>query len=560
LRAAALIAVLIASAGLAKPRPAARVPRARTTSVKPDPVVASPQGPGRVTFATATTAYVDRGTADGVKIGAGLTVTRAGRLVGRCTITAASDRWATCAVEGMKAGDKVAIDRVAEKPAAVLAAVPDAEALRAQREALEAQPLAVVEFGRGAGGLLSADRRLAAVAISHTSWFDFTAARRPFDVQRVDVGVYDVQIWRGLHASADLTVLNYSRRPGDHRTVQGGTVLLVRQLELSFHTPSVPWIAQVGRTWTRHTPGLLMVDGAQAAWRNANSSLEVGAYGGLLPEPVGLGVTTRRWGAGAYAYGRITSGSSVVQLEGRAGWASAASVPGRLELAGAVDAWLTRTFDAHLSFELGLLAATAVGFVDAARLDFGWRPSERVRVFASGRYQGTVASDVLELGVAAPGGHRAVRGEAGATVELAPPLWLAVSGGLADDLSTGLLQASFGPELTLPRLLPATALTLGYREELGWLRGRSGWAQATVTPGSRLRVLLRGGWFQQQSEPGDEGLAGHEVSGALMVDLSITRWLWLRGTVAGRGQLGSADRGDGAPANLNAMIQAGGQL
>jgi hypothetical protein len=298
-----------------------------------------------------------------------------------------------------------------------------------------------------------------------------------------------------------------------------------------------------------------------AAWRNRDDTFEVGAYGGLIPEPVGLGVSTARWAVGAFLMARFESGrgvrASLFQVEARVGYAVRAAVAGRAELAAALHAWILRKFDAHLQLELGAGAATAAGLIDAVRLDFGWRPTEAIRISAGGRYQGAAASDTLELGVALPGGNRSIRGDAGLTFELSPSLWLGVSTGVASDFTSGLTQVHFGPELTLPRLFGGTtSFTLGYHEELGWMRGRSAWAQLTVTPVTRLRILARGSWFHQQVVPGDEGLAGHELGAAVMTDLAITRWLWVRVTALGRGQAGT----ESTPLSGTVMGQLGGQL
>ena len=116
-------------------------------------------------------------------------------------------------------------------------------------------------------------------------------------------------------------------------------------------------------------------------------------------------------------------------------------------------------------------------------------------------------------------------------------------------------------ELTLPRLFgQSTSLTLGYQEELGGLRGRTAWLQLTVVPITRLRILARGSWFHQQLALHDEGIAGHELGAALMIDLAINRWLWLRLTALGHGQAGVPTFSGGDPLGGMVMGQLGGQL
>lgn len=555
---AAVIGLALGSAAAdAKPKPKAKAkPGGGQFVFRRAPQPSPGAGPGQITYTTATTAYVNRGLADGLTVGAGLVVTRAGRLVGRCTITAASDRWATCAADAMRAGDRIAIDRKPAVPPAGLAPVPDAEALALRRARLDDAPVALVDFSGGTSGLLGGSGRVASLAISHESFFDLGPAGGRFDVQRIDVGVYDVQIWRGIHASADLTILNYSQRPVEHRSTLGRAALLVRVLEIAYHRPDFPFVAQAGRTWVRAGPGLLLLDGAQAAWRSSEGGLEAGAYGGFLPEPAGLVPTTQRFGAGAFVKARLASGrgtsASLLQVEARVGWAERFPLAGRLEIAAAVHAWLTQRFDAHLAVELGALGAQAPGLIDGARLDFGWRPTDRVRVSAAGRYDAAGGFDVTDVGVAT-GDWQSVRTDAALTIELSEGLWLGVSGGASADLLGGPTQVWLGPELTLPRVTPWAVAAIAYREELGFVRGRSASVQLTVTPWTRLRVLGRLSWFHQQ----DGGLAGHDLGAALMVDVAITRWLWLRASALGRA---APSQLDGSPAAGSVLAQLGGQL
>ncbi len=559
MKSGALLVLLLCASAAAAPRkrPAAKR-RAPVQSVSPSP---SSQGSGQVTFLTASAAYLDRGSADGLTSGAGMTVTRSGRSVGRCTISALAERFATCTGQGLKVGDRISVAR-AEPPLPPSAPppLPDEAELEERNKILSSQPLPQVDFVSSAG-LLNSGTRLASVALSQTSWVNAASTQGPYQVQRIDVGVYDVHLWRGLHASVDLSVLNFSRRPPNFRSPLTGTpVLQVRQLELSWRPTTIPIVAQLGRTWTRFTPGLLIVDGAQAGWRSADDTVQLGAYGGLLPDPVSLGLSLNRWTVGAYAMARFESGKgalgSLLQVEAHLGYAVRALVPGRLELGAALHAWLSRTFDVHLQ----LLLAAAPGFVDGVRLDLGWRPAPTVRIFAGGRYQGTVAAEPIPLGVTLPG-QRALHADAGAVVELLPWLWLGATAGLAHDLTSVLTQARFGPELTLPRLFGgAASLTVGYQEELGWLRGRTAWLQLTVVPISRLRILTRGSWFHQQLDAGSAGLAGQEVGASLVADVAITSWLWLRGTAMGRLQPTPTDADLQAPLGGSGMIQIGGQL
>jgi hypothetical protein len=437
------------------------------------------------------------------------------------------------------------------------AALPtDAELARRQR-ALEAAPIELV--ASEAEGLGATVRPRVSVAVSQTS-FGNLGSSTPFQQQRVDVAVYDVDVWRGLRVSADLSVLNFSRKPDTSRTVYTQTpVLLVRQLEVGFRRADVPFSGAVGRTWLRSSPGLLVVDGAQASWRTRGEGVEVGVYGGLLPNAMTLVPTTSQGTAGAFFMGRTAVGqgerTTLLQAEARVGYASKVGLGTRLEVAVAGHVYRGNALDAHLAAEVGVGESQAVGAVDAARFDLGWRPTQRLRFVGGVRYRGQSPSGVQELGTLSPG-QRAVHGDLAVIFEVMPSLWLGLQGGAASDFEAGLTQGRVGPEVMFPTLFGrAGGLSVGYMEELGWMRARHAYVQFTLTGWGRVRLLNRTSWFNQQASSGTQGLAGNELGTTVSLEVRFVRWLWLRAGVSGRTQLEDPSRTAGM-----VSVQLGGQL
>jgi hypothetical protein len=482
---------------------------------------------------TAEAVYVDRGALDGVREGQVLTFSRGNKQVGTCTVTATSERFARCSSAALKVGDRFAVARkAAGKPLAPEDELDDEE--RARRAALLSGATWRLRDFDGAGSATGGPR--AEVLLSHTTYAG--APNGAFGVQRLDVLLHDVDVWQGLRISADLTALNFSARSPDSQTVyQSSPVLLVRQLELGFHRADVPFSAALGRTRLLGGTGLMVVDGAQAGWR-FGGGVEVGAYGGLLPDAARLTIDPAQWGAGAFTRVRASVGEgasgTLVQVDARAGWAQRTALGGRAEVGVTGSVWAGTRVDAHAELELGFGKTQAVAGIDAARVDLGLRPSEQLRLNADVRYRGLPLSGLVELGTLSPG-NRAVHTDANLLWEATPQLFLSVQGGLAKDFDSALLQARVGPELSVPRVgtLPF-GFSVGYLEELGWVRGRDAYLQTAVTATSVVRVLTRVAWFQQQLVSGTEGLAGHELGASVAVEVTPWRFVKARVYVMGR--------------------------
>jgi hypothetical protein len=529
-RALLVVAVLLGAAlAEAKPGKAAKKPAAGARARKP--VLISTFG--EVSSVAGGAAYLNRGSADGVTAGQALTFSRAGKPAGTCTVGAVSEHFARCDSGGLRPGDRFSVGRVQEPTPLGPAALPSEAELRRRQAMLDGVGWRLRDFDVASSSSVSTRFD---VALSHTTFFGGGA----FGVQRLDILVPDFEIWRGLRVSADLTALNFGARPSPTRTVYQQTpVLLVRQLEVGFRRADVPFSAALGRTWLRSGAGLLAIDGAQAAWR-FSEGFEVGAWGGLLPEAARLTIQPSQWSVGAFGKLRASLGGTLVQVAVRGGYSQRDLLGGRAELGLAASLWSGATFDATLGAELGFGQTQAPGGIDAARFDFGWRPVERLRLTGGARYRGLPLTSLTEVGTTSPG-QRALHADLGGTLQLTEGLWLGAVSGFASDFDAGLWQLRVGPELSLPHLasLPVT-LGLGYVEELGWLRGRHGYAQVLVTPGTIFRLTTRLNWFQQIGVAPNPGLASQEVGTSVAIEVAPWRFIRARVAFVGRLPVGNA--------------------
>lgn len=522
-RLAALLALLTALDARARPK------KPRHAPTEPELLAGGRRstGPGQVTYLSADSVYLDRGAADGLKPGDKVQMVRSGRALGACVLTSVSDHTATCQGQGFVVGDRISVDRKPEPQPQPLAPLPSGAELAARLWAVEAAPVPLVDFEGGAA-LGPASASTLSIVLGHTTASNFASADGPYQVQRLDVALRDLHLWRGLHVSVDATGLNWSRRPPDFRQpLKGSPQLFVRQLEVSWHEAGGRYRGALGRIWTRHTPGLSVIDGAQGGITSDDGDLEAGAFGGLLPNPYDLGFSNGSWTAGAYAFGRFSRGRGAdaiwVQPELRAGWASRNGIGGRFEVGASLHTWFGRNVDAHAMVQAGLGAVNAL---DLARLDVGIRAADRFQLVATARYRGTPGGELLEPGALVLG-VRALHADAQAVVELGPSLVVAAIGGYSRDFDSRLDSGRIGPELRLPGLLFGKGgLAVGYSEELGWIRGRTAWLQATLVPHWRVRLLARA--IGHHYDAPSNGLIGSEVGATASLEVRFTTFLWLR--------------------------------
>src|SRR5262249_30049597 len=149
-----------------------------------------------------------------------------------------------------------------------LAALPDAKELAARFAAAAESPAPVVEFGGGQLAVAPAAGHVVSVVLSQTTFSNFVSRGGPYQLQRLAARLPASRLWGGLRASADVSVLNWSRRPPgfgnpDARTTQ----VFVRQIEIDWREAGGRFDLAAGRLWLRHVPGLALVDGVQAGLR-----------------------------------------------------------------------------------------------------------------------------------------------------------------------------------------------------------------------------------------------------------------------------------------------------
>lgn len=534
----------------ARPRRQGRDPRVTAVAATPLPDPAPqrgerPPGTGAVAYVTAARAYLDVGADDGLAPGATLELRRDGAVVATCTVEALAPRHAACAgAAGARVGDRVrfAPPAAVEAPAPRLLPplVPDDELARRQA-AVEAAPIALVEWKPAAGGVaLAVPRtRVADVAWTHASFVaaDAGGAHR----ESLDVTLRGVEAGAGVTVDVDARAVRWLRRDGPRFRPRDDTQLYLWQAQVGLHPGAL--FLSAGRVLPWTVPGATVFDGALAGARGRafGFDAEVGAFGGVVPQPVTTAFATDRSTGGAYwILDRVLGRGASFRQEGRLAVVHSPELGTRAEASLAGRLFLRRL---DLSAEAHLGAGgeeTAAGALDAARVDLTARPVAGVTFGGGFRHTGLDWPQPFEPPAFA-GRSRAA--DAFVRWDARPWLRLGLVAGDAEDVASSLAHRWVGPEVTLPTLLGSRGgLTVGYLEEAGWIGGRSAYAQLVARPWDRVRVLVRASWAQDERLAMDE----HEVGAFASLSAELSRHVGLRLSLLGRGAVSIAEEEGGA--------------
>jgi hypothetical protein len=518
---------------------------------------------GKVVFASAKRAYLDVGEADGITLELTLTLKRGNRNLGACKVDLLAQHSSACAMAGARIGDTFALPATPPRSPgpvahAVPAPAPIAEIEREHERIVDA-PYALVDAGRelatGYGG------GMASVRAGHEAWATLFGSGSTFQDERVHVSVDGVPLGlAGFRAYAELEALVYTERPANARFRPGTDAQFYAwEAEVASRDPGRPFALALGRMWPWHLPGLATLDGGQAGWKSRDGEREAGVYGGGLPDPVTLEPAFDRWTAGAYgAYTSVGARDSTLRLvraEGRVGMSNLPDAGKALDaevlLAGFVAGWLDVGAEARAllatSWNPGVMLSDGPG-LEALRAHVGVH-LPRLNFLASVRYlDATSGLDQSGLGPAPYGLDGYTTAEADVSWDVGPGLVLGASGGV-DEESTGLERdrAWVGPELALPVVFGRLGgLSLAYREERGWLPGRSGSLQVALHPGDSVNLLVRTSYFEDRGGNAGNALTFRELGLYASAQFRLVRWLALRASLLARVGVDGVESGVGA--------------
>jgi hypothetical protein len=481
---------------------------------------------GKVTFATATTAYVDAGASEGIAVGQVLRLTRNGQPAGTCTIRETADHSATCLGQGLRAGDRFAAETtVAGAPvAATLPPVPTDEEQATRLAQVTGTPAPLVEAKVQPRDVAIGQLPRITGDLGYAVWL--ASPGGPGDSQRIqlDIQVNGLDAFAGFKVFADARLMQWTQKNSTY--VPGSnTQLLVYDLELAQRDPKRGWSAAFGRVQPWFVPGATVFDGAQGGLRFGRN--EVGVFGGLVPDPWTTEPTTTNYTGGVYGNFEAPIGSTLLSGSARVALVQNPAVERHYEGEVLLNYWAGSIVGVNGDLRMGFGDVQAPGYIDSARIYLTVRPVPIAWLSAGFSYWGLLLQNSEPIATY-PGPSRRADGTLG--VDATPWLRLAALGGWVDDLTSNLSHSYVGGEVTFTKVL--AGLNFGYLKDLGWVEGGNAWGQIVWSPVDASRLTGRVSWFQTQ-----ETIAGvttasatNDVGVTVAGTVGLTKWLSLRGS------------------------------
>ena len=525
------LALLLSSAAPAQTPPPAAPPQVQA------PIEAAPQAAppapvarrvdGKVTFATATTAYIDAGALEGVAIGQVIRLTRAAQPSGICTVRETADHSSTCTGEGIRAGDRFAFETLLPGAPVVakMAPIPTEEELDSRNAVVTGTPVALVEAKAQVRDVVLGQLPTVRGDLGYAVWL--ASPTGPGDSQRVqlDIQVNGLDAFAGFRFFADARLMQWTQR--NETYVPGSaTQLLVYDLELAQRDPKKSWSASFGRVMPWFAPGSTVFDGAQGGLRFGRT--EVGIFGGTVPDPYTTEPTLDRYTGGVYANFEAPLGSTLLSGSARAAVVQNPAVLRHYEGELLLNYWAGGVFSASGDLRMGFGDVHAPSYIDSARLALTVRPVPIFWITGGFSYWGLAMPNDEPIATY-PGPSRRADGSIG--VDATPWLRIAGLGGWVDDLTSSLSHTYVGPELTFTKVL--AGLSFGYLKDLGWVEGQSAWGQIGWAPVMGTRLTGRLSWFQttETVSGASNPTPANDVGLTLNGTVGLNRWLSLRAMV-----------------------------
>jgi hypothetical protein len=418
--------------------------------------------------------------------------------------------------------------------------------------ALASAPLTPVVFqGTTQAPLYIPRQRAVDVALSHQLW-DVSPGGSS-NKESLDVLARSVPLTTWLYLDLDARLEHWTSRQNPRFLPKDKTHVYLWQAQLTA-IPSETLTLSAGRVLPWGIPGATVFDGGMAGWhgRWRDATVELGGFGGVVPDPSSLDPTSKRATAGTYWMVDRHVGELTFRTEGRLAAVRSPELGTRGEATAAARFFL-RALDASAEVSLGMGGKVkAPGSLDGARLDVTARPVTGFSLGGSFRYSGLDWPQPYDPAAFA---GRSREATAFATFDVRRWLRVSATGGWAKDTSSQLDRTWFGPEVSLPGILWGWGnVGAGYLEERGWLQGRSAYGQLTARPILPLRLLFRASWARDSGA----ALFNDEVSATVGATYELNRYLALRLTATGRTTVGSGDAGS-SPRSLAglATLQGG---
>jgi hypothetical protein len=338
------------------------------------------------------------------------------------------------------------------------------------------------------------------VELAHATWASQQVG--PWHQERLDAAIRGAPVGGGFSLYADLSARRWTERSGPISfRPDDAWQLYVWEAALARRPAQGGLAVALGRIRPWSAPGSTVIDGAQAGWRTAND-VELGVFGGIVPDPATTSPSSDRAAAGGYlaaqATGDLASPLQFARQEFRLAYAKSPELGRRIEAETLSQVSLWRVLDIGAEARVSGGDGGTSG-LEAFSADLGFRPLARLSFLGGFRYQGLSVPELDGPGALLRGGT-ARHADLSARWEFAPWLSLAAISGLAQDLTTGVSRKFAGPEIGFPQLFGEVGgASAGYAFEDGWSGGHTTWVQILTRRPRGLQALVRASWFQTRS-------------------------------------------------------------
>jgi hypothetical protein len=508
---------------------------------------------GVVTDVTAKRVYFNQGSEDGVVVGMKVMLSRRGKGA-MCQVDAVGPTTSTCITQSMATpGQRVVLPgsaRAAKKKVAKKR-TPwkrlKAERLEKRRARLLAASFSKVAFKGDGKRRLALAPSGAQARFEHRSMGTFSGDQGTFHRESIFLsGFANDVLLDGLQASVRAEGRGLPNQPNPRRFRPDDPLqLYVDEVRLGYAPTQGGFGVEAGRIHPRDVVGVPLLDGASGGLRFLDDGLRVGAFGGLVPDPVREIPRSNHWTAGSFLAGSHRMNRQV-----------ALHHQSRISLSGSGQGDLWPDFQTRVFGDWGRALQASGGVRMSVMRDAGGAPFSLDgadvnaastllpgwRVDTGYRYQGAPVWDAnFLLGEAFARSHR---GNLGLVVDALP--WVVMGLGTGGSwVATDVLWHAFGNAHVgvKPPGSQRPVVGLDFQEDFGAFSGRMLGAFGNVDVLPWIRWHHRATYYGTFSE----GAAINSVGYTTRFEVPFQSWWGLSGGLHTRLGLDNLrDREDGA--------------
>ena len=271
---------------------------------------------GKVTYTTATQAYFNLGLVIGLLPGNTVELFRKNKSIGSCQVTQVADHSSTCVFSNAMAGDDAVVRQTVqlEKKQVAFKPLPDEKTFEPINTIVRRSTFTKVTYTATQVSNSNFRHTLGNFPVwlnaQHQTWTASTEST--FQVDTVSLTVQDAPLGtENLTTSIDLST-SYWKAPKTRQfRTNDDLQVYLWESSIRYRTSEKGMSATAGRIRLWDVPGMTLLDGIQLDVP-VGQTWSVGAYGGITPTVVNLGLSKDQTQTGAYIENEIKIGRAHV--------------------------------------------------------------------------------------------------------------------------------------------------------------------------------------------------------------------------------------------------------